>query len=130
MHITQKQGNNLLKQVDNYLSSQGVSSKDIEDKKTIVAKYLLPALSESKDIQSPLYQELIHEKSGFLAKIKAIIAKKIISLSRNVVEKSFLNQQKFNNNLVEIVSFLVKENQELQKKVEILEKSHEKKPTD
>lgn len=96
------------------------------DEKELVEQYLIPSLESNKDIQRALYSPKFEKSGGLINKFKSFILRKIGNVATNVVEKSFLRQQKFNNSLKLIVEYLVKENKELRERVKSLEDDEKK----
>ena len=106
----------LLEEVRKLLKDEGYMRENIDIEKMIIER-LLPSLDELKEIQSPLYEPFYSEGNGTLKKLKGKVIRKIANVTRNTVELSLSRQQKFNDNVSLIISYLVKENIELKKKL-------------
>lgn len=113
--------NELLNKVRGILKDEGYDNEGIDIEKLILDR-LLPSLDELKEIQSPLYEPFYSEGNGTIKKLKGKVIRKIANVTRNTVELSLSRQQKFNDNVSLILSFLVKENQDLKKKLDKLSK--------
>ncbi|MEI7579795.1 MAG: hypothetical protein WCJ58_07250 [bacterium] len=87
------------------------------DFKAYILTSVIPVLQTTKDIQSPIYDDVISGK-GIFGKLKKKILDKIANVTRNVVERSFTRQQKFNNSILQLFEYLVQENIELTKKLD------------
>jgi hypothetical protein len=86
--------------------------------KEYILESVLPVLEATKDIQAPLYDSVFTEKKGLVGKVKNLLLGKMANITRNVVENSFIRQQKFNNSILQLFKYLVEENIELEKKLD------------
>lgn len=100
----------LLKLVRELLEEEGVSISKSEDQSKIVKEYILPAINKSKDIQGELYKEFTYESTSKIKSMKNKILRKLGNITRNVVEKPLMKQQKFNNNVYLTLEYLLEEN--------------------
>ena len=100
----------LMQNLDKYIQEKDILHAD-QDKanQTKVVEYLLTSLESSRDIQSGLYSNSTKE-GGTIRRFKNIIITKLANIVRNVVELSFMRQQKFNDNVYTLLDFLIKEN--------------------
>jgi hypothetical protein len=115
----------LLSDVRAELNNDGVKLTSKQDQKELMEKFILPALESSKDIQRHLYSEFTTD-GNWLRGLKNKVIRKIANITRNTVEKSFMRQQKFNDNLFKLSSYLLEENKHLRKEMAELKKRHEK----
>lgn len=104
----------LLGNVNKILREEGLSLQaDKEDSLEMIQKYAMPALHNLKEIQASLYNEFFVGSKGPLGKLKGKVIGKIANVSRNTVELALMRQQKFNDNVVTILEYLVEENKRL-----------------
>ncbi len=83
------------------------------------------ALSVAKDnkaILKGLYTDFRKPESSRVRKIKNTIIGKIANIVRNTIEKPFLSQQKYNEQIFYLINALIQENKKLTSKLEKLEK--------
>ena len=120
-------GVNLLERVRQLLKKEGIMTRDKIEIENEVESYLLPALDKFREVQRFIYEPFLYEKSGFIGKLKNKILGKIGNVSRNVVEKGFMRQQKYNDNVYVLLMYLYKQNKELAERLNKLEKKDEKK---
>lgn len=114
----EKNAETLLQNVRNLLKEEGVVSYKKEiNRDELIEKYILPALERIKDVQQPLYTDFISGK-GFLRELKNKLIGKIANVTRNTVERSFMRQQKFNDNVYYLLKFLAEENRQLRSGLE------------
>lgn len=116
-------GEELLEKVRNLLKSEGVNSRNKVEVENEVEEYLLPAMDKFRDVQRFLYEPFLNSKSGFVGKFKIVLLSKMGNVARNVVERSFARQQKYNDNVYTMLMHLYTENRELKKRVSDLESS-------
>lgn len=117
-------GEELLEKVRNLLKSEGVNSRNKLEVENEVEEYLLPAMDKFRDVQRFVYEPFLHSKAGFIGKIKTVVLSKMGNVARNVVERSFARQQKYNDNVYTMLMHLYTENRELKKRVSDLESSN------
>lgn len=118
-----KKAEDLLDKIRAVIKEEGVANMSrIEDRDELINEFILPALERSKDIQKDLYTDFTSDSSGTLTQLKRKVINKIANITRNVVEKSFMRQQKFNNNTKLLLEYLVEENKALRDKIAELEK--------
>lgn len=91
-----------LKRVQNYANSEQLAGLDSHNKKVdltdpVVIKSVIKAASESKNIVAGLYYDFQKPAVSGLRRIKNIVIGKIANIVRNTIERSFLTQQKFND---------------------------------
>ena len=109
-----KKAEKLLKDIDEVLASEGISiGESKEDEFEMIEKYSLPAIQNLKEIQSALYNDFYVGGKGLKGKVKGKVIKKIANITRNTVELALMRQQKFNDSVVLILEYLVKENKRL-----------------
>ena len=119
-----KKAEELLVKIRELIKEEGIANMSrIEDREQLINEFILPALDRSKDIQKDLYSDFTHQSSGLLSKVKRTIITKLANITRNVVEKSFMRQQKFNNNTKLLLEHLVEENKMLRDKIEQIEQN-------
>ncbi|MCA9382768.1 hypothetical protein KC909_00215 [Candidatus Dojkabacteria bacterium] len=119
-----KKAEELLVKIRELIKEEGIANMSrIEDREQLINEFILPALDRSKDIQKDLYSDFTHQSSGLLSKVKRTIITKLANITRNVVEKSFMRQQKFNNNTKLLLEHLVEENKMLRDKIEKIEQN-------
>ena len=116
-------GEELLEKVRKLLKSEGVNSRNKVEVENEVEEYLLPAMDKFRDVQRFLYEPFLNSKSGFVGKFKIVLLSKMGNVARNVVERSFARQQKYNDNVYTMLMHLYTENRELKKRVSDLESS-------
>ncbi|HRO65336.1 MAG TPA: hypothetical protein PKU78_03895, partial [Candidatus Dojkabacteria bacterium] len=68
-----------------------------------------------------IYEPFLFEKSGIIGKLKNLTLGKIGNVARNVVEKSVMRQQKFNDNSYTLLMHLYNENRDLKERLDKLE---------
>lgn len=119
-----KKAEELLAKIRELIKEEGIANMSrIEDREQLINEFILPALDRSKDIQKDLYSDFTHQSSGMLSKVKRTVITKLANITRNVVEKSFMRQQKFNNNTKLLLEHLVEENKMLRDKIEQIEQN-------
>ena len=96
-----------------------------QDQQELAENFILPALESSKDIQRHLYTDFT-SGGGMLRKVKNKAITKIANITRNTVEKSFMRQQKFNDNILKLASYLLKENKKLKEELKQLKQQYGK----
>lgn len=84
----------------------------------IMNEFILPGLKNSKDTLASIYDFKSRSRSGFLGGLKTAFQNKIINTVINVIEKPSMKQQKFNELTYKAIEMLVKENEELKKKLQ------------
>lgn len=117
-------GEELLEKVRKLLKSEGVNSRNKVEVENEIEEYLLPAMDKFRDVQRFVYEPFLNTKSGLLGKIKTVMLSKMGNVARNVVERSFARQQKYNDNVYTMLMHLYTENRELKKRVSDLESSN------
>jgi len=117
-------GEQLLDRVRQVLKKEGLSTQDKVELENEVETYLLPALDKFRDAGRFIYEPFLFEKSGIIGKLKNLTLGKIGNVARNVVEKSVMRQQKFNDNSYTLLMHLYNENRELKERVDKLEGKH------
>lgn len=108
----------VLTSIRNILKTEGVQVHDQLGQGEIVRQYVINTLEKNKDIQQALYQPITFDNQSIVRKLKNSVINKIANIVRNVVEKSFIKQQKYNDNLLIVIQLLLKENEELKSKIE------------
>jgi hypothetical protein len=106
----------LLEEVRKLLAEEGYRSGQEPDAEELITRYVLPALESSKDIQRHLYTDFTGGGGG-IRSLKNKVIKKFANVTRNTVEKSFMRQQKFNDNVLILLRYLLQENEELRRKL-------------
>lgn len=114
-------GEKLLEKVRKLLASEGVSSGDKIEIEDEIESYLLPSLDKFREVQRFIYEPFLYEKAGFVGKLKNLILGKVGNISRNVVERSVMRQQKYNDNVYILLMHLYERNRELEKRLKKLE---------
>lgn len=117
------EGEKLLAKVKNLLANEGISSRDKIEIENEIESYLLPSLDKFREVQRFIYEPFLYEKSGFVGKLKNKVLGKIGNVSRNVVEKSVMRQQKYNDNVYILLMHLYNKNRDLEEKLAKLERS-------
>lgn len=115
------EGEKLLEKVKRLLKSEGVSARDKIEVENEIESYLLPSLDKFREVQRFIYEPFLYEKAGFIGKLKNKILNKIGNVSRNVVEKSVMRQQKYNDNVYILLMHLYNKNRDLEEKLAKLE---------
>lgn len=115
------EGEKLLEKVRNLLKSEGVSSRDKIEVENEIESYLLPALDKFREVQRFIYEPFLYEKSGFVGKSKNKVLNRMGNVSRNVVEKSVMRQQKYNDNVYILLMHLYNKNRDLEERLAKLE---------
>ena len=87
-----------------------------------VEDYLIPALDKYREVQRYIFEPFLHSKAGVVGRFKLLVLGKIGNVTRNVVERSFIRQQKFNDNTFTMLINLYNENRELKERILQLEK--------
>ncbi len=118
-----KEGEKLLEKVRKLLAEEGFSSSEKIEIENEIETYLLPSLDKFREVQRFIYEPFLYEKAGFLNKLKNLVLGKIGNVSRNVVERSVMRQQKYNDNVYILLMHLYKKNRELEKRLKKLENS-------
>lgn len=111
----------MLEKVRKLLASEGVSSGDKIEIEDEIESYLLPSLDKFREVQRFIYEPFLYEKAGFVGKLKNLILGKVGNISRNVVERSVMRQQKYNDNVYILLMHLYERNRELEKRLKKLE---------
>ena len=107
----------VLEEVRKLVKEEGFGEAGKADEEQLVIDYLLPALEELKEIQSFLYEPFYATDASLVRKLKNSVVRKLANVTRNTVELSFMRQQKFNDNVSLILSYLLKENKRLKAEV-------------
>lgn len=117
MNKEQNLSEQIMASLQKYIKEKDILNADGQEMdQEKMLKYLLAGVESSRDIQSGLYNNF--QKQGSLArKIKNKIITKVGNITRNVVELSFMRQQKFNEGAYALLAFLVKENIELKEEI-------------
>ena len=104
----------LLLNINKVLTNEGIPlNKTRENDLEMIEKYALPAIQNLKEIQSALYNDFFVGGKGIVGKAKGKIIRKMANVSRNTVELALMRQQKFNDNVVTILEYLLSENKRL-----------------
>ncbi len=106
----------LLGDIRSELKAEGVKLNSSQDQQELIDKYIIPALESSKDIQRHLYTGFTSD-GNMLRRIKNKVIQKIANVTRNTVEKSFMKQQKFNDNVFQLLGYLLNENKKLKEEL-------------
>jgi len=107
----------LLENINKVLINEGLPfNKTKEDELEMIEKYSIPAIQNLKEIQSALYNDFSAGGKGLKGKMKALVIRKMANVSRNTLELALMRQQKFNDNVVTILEYLVKENKKLRER--------------
>ena len=122
MEIDKLQEKIILEKAREILKNEGWQQNSKPEMEKIIKEYLLPALDELKEIQSPLYEQFYQGGSGTVRKVKNQLINKIANITRNTVELSLMKQQKFNDNLTLIVTYLLEQNLKLKEEINSLKK--------
>lgn len=117
------EGDELLKKVRELLKHEGISSSNKVEIENEIESYLLPSLDKFREVQRFIYEPFLYDKEGVISKLKNQILNKIGNISRNVVERSIMRQQKYNDNVHILLMHLYKKNQELEERLKSLEVS-------
>jgi len=117
------EGEELLRKVRELLKHEGVSSSDKIEIENEIESYLLPSLDKFREVQRFIYEPFLYDKEGVVSKLKNQILNKIGNVSRNVIERSIMRQQKYNDNVYILLMHLYKKNQELEERLKSLEVS-------
>lgn len=115
------EGDELLKKVRELLKHEGISSSNKVEIENEIESYLLPSLDKFREVQRFIYEPFLYDKEGVISKLKNRILNKIGNVSRNVVERSIMRQQKYNDNVYILLMHLYKKNQELEERLKSLE---------
>ena len=118
-----KKAKEILERLRKYISERDVlytSPAEVSDEKLM--EYLLTGMDANKDIQTGLYS-MSYKSGGVVRKIKNKIIEKVGNISRNVVEVSITKQQKYNEAVGGILSYLIKQNEVLKKEIEELKRA-------
>ena len=116
-----RKGEQLLNKIKDVLKREGVTGRKKLEIENEVETYLLPALDKFRDSGRFIYEPFIHEKAGFVGKLKNLLLGKIGNISRNVVERSVMRQQKFNDNAYTMMMHLYNQNRELKERLDKLD---------
>jgi len=112
----------LLERLRTLLQAEGIATKQgIGDEADLMKDYVLEAIRNTKDVQKHLHTDFLPQGTGLKRRLKNVILNKIANVSRNTVERSFIKQQKFNDNVALLLEYLFEENQKLRAKVSALE---------
>lgn len=120
-------GKELLKKVRALLKSEGVTSSEKLQVENEIESYLLPVLDKFREVQHLIYEPFLYEESGVIKKLKNKILEKVGNVTRNVVEKSFMRQQKYNDSVHTLLIHLYTKNRELEDRLQKLERINRKK---
>ncbi len=115
------EGDELLEKVRELLKHEGISSSNKVEIENEIESYLLPSLDKFREVQRFIYEPFLYDKEGVISKLKNRILNKIGNVSRNVVERSIMRQQKYNDNVYILLMHLYKKNQELEERLKSLE---------
>lgn len=107
----------LMVKVNQYLENEGSVSKQELSSTEVLDEFILPGLKASKDVLSTVYSFQVRNRTGFVGKAKNLLQTKIVNTIINVLEKTSMRQQKFNELTYRAIEALVAENQELKKKL-------------
>lgn len=113
----------ILEKAREILKNEGWQESSKPEMEKIIRDYLLPALEELKEIQSPLYEQFYQSSGSTVKKFKSKFINKIANITRNTVELSLMKQQKFNDNMTLIVTYLLEQNLKLKEEVNSLKKN-------
>lgn len=113
----------ILEKAREILKNEGWQENSKPEMEKIIKDYLLPALQELKEIQSPLYEQFYQNSGSTVKKFKNKFINKIANITRNTVELSLMKQQKFNDNMTLIVTYLLEQNLKLKEEVNSLKKN-------
>ena len=78
----------ILEKAREILKNEGWQQNSKPEMEKIIKEYLLPALDELKEIQSPLYEQFYQGGDGTVRKFKNKLINKIANITRNTVELS------------------------------------------
>lgn len=101
----------LLDHVNQVLETEGILTGNNSDMTAIekIEKLILPALENSKNIQSSLYAYQPTPGKGFMRKVKNTILSKVRNITIAVLERTIMRQQKVNELTFQALTELVKE---------------------
>lgn len=111
----------ILQRVNEFLKDQGVELTAQKSQKEVIEQYILKTLRNNKEIQKDLYTPITFASDNKLRKLKNFVINKIANITRNTVEKSLTKQQKYNDNVLLVLEYLITENQQLRSQ---LDKTH------
>lgn len=111
----------ILEKTRQFLHAHG-ELEDSASSKDKLRELIIPALQSSKNIQSAFYSWEPPHSKGLARKPKNFILQKLKSIVINILEKSFMRQQKYNELLFQAVSELKTENDDLRKQLAELKK--------
>lgn len=123
MEMDKLQEKIILEKAREILKNEGWQQNSKPEMEKIIKEYLLPALDELKEIQSPLYEQFYQGGDGTVRKFKNKLINKIANITRNTVELSLMKQQKFNDNLTLIVTYLLEQNLKLKEEINSLKEN-------
>lgn len=118
-----EEGQMLLEKVRELIKKEGGAEGPRMSKEEEIEKYLLPALDKFRGILKYLYEPFTYDSAGFVTGLKNTVLNKIGNVAKNVTERSFMRQQKFNDSVYAMLMNLHKENRELRERIEKLEKN-------
>lgn len=122
----EKEGELLMVKVQELIKKEGGAETPRLSKDEEIEKYLLPALDRFRGTLKFVYEPFTYKSSNPIVQLKNTALNKIGNVARNVTEKSFMRQQKYNDSVYTMLLNLYKENKELKEKIEKLEKSNGK----
>jgi hypothetical protein len=109
---------NILENVKKILIEEGANiNEKNDDPEYLLSEFVLPGLSNSKDILSALYSFQTRERSGFLGKMKSLVQRKLVNIMIGTMEKQSMKQQKFNDLTVKAIEILIEENRSLKERL-------------
>jgi hypothetical protein len=98
---------------ESLIKDDQMEETDKPEPEELIRKYVLPSLQNIKDVMSSLYSPFYLNDQGFSRKIKNQLVRKIANVSRNTIELPLMRQQKFNDNVVLLLEYLLEENLKL-----------------
>lgn len=110
----------LLSKVNDVLKQEGIAVDQDSNLSGVekLDKLILPALENSKNIQSSLYSYQPTPGKGFARKVKNIILSKVRNITIAVLERTIMRQQKVNELTFQALRELAEENKQLREVVE------------
>ncbi len=122
MTTSETAGRELLARVRELIKAEGGTGGSEKSPEDEILKYVLPSLQNTKDILSDLNKDVFTRGSGIRGKVKHKVMTKVGNIARNVLERSLMKQQKYNDNLLLLFEYLLRSNLELRERVEQIEK--------
>jgi hypothetical protein len=122
MTTSETTGKELLARVRELIKAEGGAGDNDKSPEDEILKYVLPSLQNTKDILSDLNKDVFTKGGGLKGKVKHKVMTKVGNIARNVLERSLMKQQKYNDNLLLLFEYLLKSNLELRERIEQLEK--------